>query len=304
MILIDAWCWRLKSELSQMVNSYVNKYTPSFNRLKKYKIQQKLKCNKDIVITHSGKGNGLVILNRDEYIKSMTELISDQKKFRKLKEYPTLKRERALQWTLREINKKNIFSDIEYSNLYPKGTKPARLYGTPKIHKAFLRGSPPPFRPIVSSIGTYIPSEYSTKDSFTFIEEIKSVSVTDKFLISFDVTSLFTNITSSEEIDIAINLIFENSTDIKFTKREVRKIFRIATSQTHFTFNGRIFDQIDGVTMGSPLAPVLANLFMGFHEQNWIEKATNVKPMFYKRYLDDIFAVFKSESDADAFFIY
>ena len=90
MILIDAWCWRLKSELSQMVNSYVNKYTPSFNRLKKYKILQKLKCNKDIVITHSGKGNGVVILNRDEYIKSMTELISDQKKFRKLKEDSTL----------------------------------------------------------------------------------------------------------------------------------------------------------------------------------------------------------------------
>ena len=73
-----------------MVNSYVNKYTPSFNRLKKYKILQKLKCNKDIVITHSGKGNGVVILNRDEYIKSMAELISDQKKFRKLKEDSTL----------------------------------------------------------------------------------------------------------------------------------------------------------------------------------------------------------------------
>ena len=36
----------------------------------------------------------------------MTERISDQKKFRKLKEDPTLKRERALQRTLREINNK------------------------------------------------------------------------------------------------------------------------------------------------------------------------------------------------------
>ena len=85
----------------------------------------------------------------------MTGLISDQKRFRKLKEDPTLKRETALQRTLREINKKIcIFSDIKYSNLYPECTKPARLYGTPKIHKAFLQGSPPPFRPIVSSIGT------------------------------------------------------------------------------------------------------------------------------------------------------
>ena len=54
-----------------------------------------------------------------------------------------------------KLIKTNIFSDIQYLNLYPKGTKPARLYGTPKIHKAFLPGSLPPFRPIVSSIGTY-----------------------------------------------------------------------------------------------------------------------------------------------------
>ena len=91
-----------------------------------------------------------------------------------------------------KLIKKYIFSDIEYLILYSKGTKPARLYGTPKIHKAFLPGSLLPIWPIVSSIGTYndnlahylgsllslhIPSEYSTTDSFMFIEEIKSVSV-------------------------------------------------------------------------------------------------------------------------------
>ena len=60
---------QLKNELSQMANSYVYRYTPSFNSLKKHKILQKLKCNKNIVITHPDKGNGVVILNRDEYIK-------------------------------------------------------------------------------------------------------------------------------------------------------------------------------------------------------------------------------------------
>ena len=89
--------------------------------------------------------------------------------------------------------------------------------------------------------------------------------MTDKFLILFDVTSLFTNIPLFEANDIALNLMFENSPDIKFTKRELRKLFRIATSETHFTFNGSIFDQIDGVAMGFPLGPVLADLFMGFH---------------------------------------
>ena len=123
-------------------------------------------------------------------------------------------------------------------------------------------------------------------------------------MILFDVRSLFTNILLSETIDIAINLIFENSPDIKFTKRELWKLFRIAIFEKHFTFNGSIFDQIDVVAMGSPLVPVLANLLMGFHEQNWIEQATNVKPVWYKRYVVDIFAVFESESDGDAFYSY
>ena len=135
-----------------------------------------------------------------------------------------------------------------------------------------------------------------------FAEKIKCVA--DKFLISFDVTSLFTNIPLSEAIDIPINLIFENSPDIKFTKHELRKRFRIATSETRFTFNGTNFDQTDGVAMGFSFAPVLANLFMGFHEQNWIDQTTNVKPIFYKRYVDDIVAVFESESDAHAFYSY
>ena len=61
-----------------------------------------------------------------------------------------------------------------------------------------------------------------------FIEKIKLVRVADKFLISFNVMSLFTNIALSESIDIAVNLIFENSPDIKFTKRELHKLFMIS----------------------------------------------------------------------------
>ena len=109
-----------------------------------------------------------------------------------------------------------------------------------------------------------------------------------KFLISFDVTSLFTNISLSKAIDASIHLIFENSSDINFTKRELWNLFRTTTSEICFIFKGSIFDQIDDVAMGSSLVPVLANLFMSLHEQNMIQQATNVKPIFYKRYVDDI----------------
>ena len=103
---------------------------------------------------------------------------------------------------------------------------------------------------------------------------------------------MFTNIPLSKAIDVSIHLIFENSSDINFTKRELGNLFRTKTSETRFIFKGSIFDQIDGVAMGSSLVPVLANLFMSFHEQNMIQQATNVKPIFYKRYVDDIIAAF------------
>ena len=78
----------------------------------------------------------------------------------------------------------------------------------------------------------------------------------------------------------------------------------MATAQTHFLFNGSFYDQIDGVAMGSPLAPVIANLFMGHHEKSWLENSDASEILFYRRYVDDTFCLFHSENDALLFFHY
>ena len=75
-------------------------------------------------------------------------------------------------------------------------------------------------------------------------------------------------------------------------------MFNFATAKSHFLFNDEMFDQIDGVAMGSPLGPVLANLFM------WLSKYKGNKPVVYTRYVDDIFCIFKNEHDASLFFDY
>ena len=59
------------------------------------------------------------------------------------------------------------------------------------------------------------------------------------------------------------------------------------TAESHFLSDGKIFDQVNEVAMGSPLAPVLANLFMGHHEKVWIDNFANPKPIVYKSYVDD-----------------
>ena len=99
---------------------------------------------------------------------------------------------------------------------------------------------------------------------------------------------MFTNIPLEETINIAVDTILQNYPNVKFTRKELEKLFKIATSETHLIFNNEIYDQIDGVSMGSPLAPILAKLFMGYHEKDWIEKTQIAKHTFYKRYVDDI----------------
>ena len=90
-------------------------------------------------------------------------------------------------------------------------------------------------------------------------------------MISYDVCSLFTSIPLKETIDIAVDLLFEHNPDFKITKNELKNLFDFAKSGTHFLFDSSFYDQIDGVAMGYPLGPVLANLFMGYEEANWLQ---------------------------------
>ena len=81
------------------------------------------------------------------------------------------------------------------------------------------------------------------------------------------------------------------------TKKELKKLFFFATSQNHFTFNSKFYNQLDGVAIYSPLAPVLANIFMGFYESKWLNEYNLNKPNFCLRYVDDIIAAFDNGQD-------
>ena len=153
--------------------------------------------------------------------------------------------------------------------MYPPSSSPAWIYSTRKMHKVSSSDSFPKLRPIVLSIGTFnyirarffcnllsplVPHGYSCKDTLSFVSQIKNPNPSRTFLVSYDVTSLFTNIPLPETIDLTINLIFNYNRNLNIPKKE---LFIFTTSQTHFSFNGKIYNQIHGKVMSSPLAPVL-----------------------------------------------
>ena len=217
---------------------------PSPLILSQHRILRNLRKNKDIVITKPDKGNGVVILDQKLYNKANEKIILDTCKLEQLNEEPTLKREASLQRFLHKLKQKNFFNAIEYDKMYPSGSAPTHIYGTPEMHKFSSCDSFPKLHSIISSIGTFnynlacffcdllsplVPNDYSCKDTFSFVSQIKNANLSKTFLVSYDVTSLFTNILLQETIDVAINLIFDHNPNLNFTRKELKKLFLSST---------------------------------------------------------------------------
>ena len=87
---------------------------------------------------------------------------------------------------------------------------------------------------------------------------------------------------------------------LPFPEEVFIELMGIATKSVYFSFNEIMYRQIEGVSMGSPLGPILANIFVGFQERHLFERFS--KPFIYLRYVDDTFVSFRSRNDALLFF--
>jgi hypothetical protein len=92
--------------------------------------------------------------------------------------------------------------------------------------------------------------------------------------------SLFTNVLIVDSLEL-LSHHFEE---------DVLALFKHVLTSTYFCFDGQFYEQTDGVAMGSPLSPIIANFFMEDFEKNATEQATH-KPACWFRYVDDTFVI-------------
>ena len=210
---------------------------------------------------------------------------------------------------LKSLKSSDSLSDKQYKNFKVVGSRDGVIYGICKVHKAIVDVCPP-FRPILPATGTptfeiakfLVPilscltiNDFTVKDSFSFAKEIVEQD-SNFYMGSLDVDSLFTNIPLEETINICTELICDQNDSIEgLNKSEFKELLSLATKESYFIFNEILYKQIDGVAMGSPLGPTLANAFLCFYEKKWLEQCPDkFKPVYYRRYVDDIFVLFKS----------
>ena len=269
------------------------------------------KAHPEILVLRPDKGNGVVLLDRSDYVQKMNVILDDKTKFKKVSgslKKLLIKGEDHVNRTLNELVKAGKLSDDLKNSAHASGSQPGILYGLPKIHKEGC-----PLRPIISAIGTHsyrlakmlVPflsevtmNEYTLRDSFQFCELIQSLKKSGGYMASFDVASLFTNIPLAETINHICRKVSESTLGaLNVDRKDLKKLLDDAVKDNLFLFDETIFSQIDGVAMGSPLGPTFANAFLCHYEQKWLDSCPYAfKPTLYRRYVDDTFLIFRKKS--------
>ena len=230
-----------------------------------------------------------------------------------------LKSEKKVIDLIKRLENESKISEKEYELIYPRGSRPGILYGSPKVHKPVINNCPK-FRPILSTIGTptcklanlLVPilspltfNEFSLHDSSSFPDKVSSFCP-DHFMASLDIESLFTNIPLNEVIDICIDDLFCDTNTIQnLDRNDMRELLNLAAYESFFIFDQVMYKQIDGVAMGSPLGSILANAFLCHFEKQWLSECPpDFLPKVFKRYVDDIFVMFLCQSHLKDFVNY
>ena len=272
-----------------------------------------IKNNKNIIIKKADKGGAVVVMDKQDYIDKIEKHLKDEISYEKVKDnkYVLKDLETNIISFLETILYHHHINENTYKYLIPPEKPRTNLfYILPKVHKQEVPG-----RPIVSSVNSVTEniSEFLTKciqpltsklksnisDTKSFLKSIitKKPPVGEIYLVSLDVVSLYTNIPHEEGINACIYFIEKHRHELpKFVpnKTILMTLFKFVLENNYFLFDNILYKQLFGTAMGTKMAPPYANLFLGKLEEEHINNdrfKNNIN--FYKRFLDDIFLVWK-----------
>lgn len=274
---------------------------------------KEIKEDNSLIAKKADKGGATVIMDRKAYLDEAHAQLSDTTVYLPLNEDPTVMFKRQIDTVLEEALNDNIITSDILNALKNEQPRTPIMYFVPKIHKDMER---PPGRPIVSSIDSilqplaiYIDSFLQKivktlptclKDTTDFLNHIAEVNVGDvQWLCTFDVKSLFTNIPYDDGTE-AVRCQLCN--DPKLSNREIAflmTLLDIVLRKNYFRFGDQYYLQLQGTSMGSPVAPSYANVFLSHIESRYVlpgSQSGNI--LAWLRFVDDIFVLWKGDEKA------
>ena len=290
------------------VQNDIGKYIPREPRVKNVTKSEKeaitsLGNDPNIVIKKADKGSAVVIMNTVDYIAEAERQLSDTNFYLKQPIDLTETHSQKITEYLESMLASGEIDEKIFDSIKPQQARTARFYFLPKIHKPIVKGRPiisgnncpteaisafvdEHLKPFVKQVPSYV------RDTTDFINKVENFhSYTDFYLVTMDVTSLYTNIPNHEGMTAVYRMMREKGYDGQVSLRSLTKLLEFVLHMNNFTFNEVNYLQCGGTAMGTRLAPSYANLFMGYLEKRLLAGAP-YKPSLYLRFIDDIFLIF------------
>lgn len=276
---------------------------------------RELASNPDIRIINTDKGAGPCIVNTSDYLLEAYRQLNDASTYQKLTAEDALA---MVKNTVLQIEKiaTNYKLDKQHLLFFQKYFTPIRhpnLYLLAKLHKPAIVGTfsariicpahswvttgPAKFidaflQPYVKSLPTVL------TDSTSLLRILQTLKIpAGAFLVTADVESLYPSIPLDFGMQ-AFRKVLQNI--FKLSDHHVNLLcdYMLLTLKNNIvTFKNEFYLQIKGTAMGCPAAVVFAQIVMYALEQLPV---SSLKPLLYKRYIDDIFAIVRSLEEAKA----
>ena len=300
----------IKSILKKISNS--RPYKSNITKEEQQAIR-KLKKDENRMVLTADKGVSLLVVDKEDYIKKAKHLLH-QSNYKKINSDPTNKHKNKLIGLLKTIKTQGGMNDNLYKRLYPTGANAPKFYGLPKVHK-----DDTPLRPIVSSVGSVSyetakelsrilkplvgKTEHHVKNAKDFIDSIQDIRLKpNECLVSYDVEALFTSVPIQAALNITKKKLEEDKELHLRTSMSVQHIswlLEFCLRTTYFLFQGEFHQQLEGTAMGSPISPIIANLFLEDLEAKALSTSPH-PPSMWKRYVDDTLTIINRDHK-DAF---
>jgi hypothetical protein len=311
----------LKATSATHINNSRSFYNPLDNLL--HVTLDKLRRQQSIIFKPADKNLGLVILNAHDYKEMCLVHLNDTDTYKVITDYDPSTIYAKLIRILR--NSGNLFkkpgspihSTLAKSLLqYHNSDTPPRIsvfYTLPKVHKTII--PPIPGRPIVSSNATitYHTSVYLDKELQPVLKLLSTVCTSSRHILRdmhnktfpinsvilcADVTALYPNI----PIMLGLSIVRSVLTDLNFFTSDklnfIMSLLHWVLTNNYCTFNGVTYLQLKGTAMGTPTAVVYSNIFLYGIEKRILHRFS---PLYYTRYIDDVFSIFPSPTLAHGY---
>jgi Reverse transcriptase (RNA-dependent DNA polymerase)/GIY-YIG catalytic domain len=276
---------------------------PKKNLTKRQKCMlDKIREREDIVIVKADKGRKTVVMKKEVYDEKVEEVLKERSKYEEVKKDDTKSVKKRVEKIVRRLEREGWIQKREAEIMLEDTDRIAILTTRVKLHK---EGQP--LRQIISQVGTPCSktndkiveglnslnerNTYRLKNADEFKKKVNQLEIEERDIVfSMDVVDMFTNVPVEETMEIVEERLGEVKT--KLPKPDFMELLKEGVNYRTFRHGEKLYKQKRGFPMGSGLSPALCEVFMNKYEKEWMEKE-ELRPEFYRRYVDDGFGVWK-----------